>query len=57
MNEKEKNLLLAFAWMVIQTICDPKQENRYNFELKRGFDSPCFINIVKTLRWTHDQKT
>jgi hypothetical protein len=45
----------VFARKVLRTICGPKLENgvfrrRYNFELQREFDSPCVINIVKTVR-------
>jgi hypothetical protein len=55
LTKREENQFLVFERKVLRTIGGPILENgvyrkKYNFELKREFDSPCVINIVKTNR-------
>jgi hypothetical protein len=55
LTKREENQLLLFERKVLQTICDPKIENRvyrrrYNHELDREFDSPNALNLMKTCR-------
>jgi hypothetical protein len=55
LTKREENKLLVFERKMLRTICGLKQENdlgrrRYNYELGREFDNPCFINVVKTKR-------
>jgi hypothetical protein len=62
LTKREENQLLVFEKKVLRTICGPKIEigvykRKYNQELDEEFNSPNVLNVTKTLRWSHDQKT